>query len=103
MKRFPTAADDGGLAFGGSRMEHITDVHGNRALDNVTYPGMSLRDYFAAKSLASAERCLDYRGGAWDYDDLATEAYELADAMLRARVAQSPAEKQAAHLAEFGK
>lgn len=47
--------------------------------------GMTLRDYFAAKAMqgmaASAEHCSD----GWAHSDIAVQAYELADAMLRAR------------------
>ena len=64
--------DDGGPAF-----PRMTDN------GSVEYPGMSLRDYFAAKVMAALT--------AADVDEaktaehLAMGAYELADAMLRER------------------
>jgi hypothetical protein len=46
--------------------------------------GMTLRDYFAAKAMQSfAATDLPL----WSNDRLAAEAYDLADAMLRAREA----------------
>ncbi len=49
-------------------------------------PGLSVRDYFAAKAMqASRSRSSDYKTWA----DLAADAYEIADAMLAAR-AQNP-------------
>jgi hypothetical protein len=44
--------------------------------------GMTLRDYFAAKAMqASRARNSDYK----TWCDLAKDAYEIADAMLKAR------------------
>ena len=53
------------------------------------YPGMNLRDYFAAKALqglisTSGAPCLLGMGGC--ENDTASTAYKLADAMLAARV-----------------
>jgi hypothetical protein len=47
--------------------------------------GMTLRDYFAAKVLAGI--CASQPGNQWTNAMLATEAYALADAMLKAREA----------------
>jgi hypothetical protein len=44
--------------------------------------GMSLRDYFAAKAM-QANRSRDSQYETWD--DLARDAYEIADAMLKER------------------
>ena len=47
------------------------------------FAGMTLRDYFAAKAmqgLLTAEYASTYRPDAW-----AKEAYEIADAMIKAR------------------
>jgi hypothetical protein len=64
--------------------------------------GMTLRDWFAG--LAMGYLCnhlgLSNHLGLTP-DTLAVSAYTLADAMLRARAAQSPAEVQAAHLAKW--
>jgi hypothetical protein len=58
------------------------------------YPGMTLRDYFAAKAM---EGCVPYRRKQFETDNvdmedwdcfwncLAQEAYGIADAMLKAR------------------
>lgn len=46
------------------------------------YCGMSLRDYFAAKAMqASRSRQSQYS----NWEDLAQDSYEIADAMLAAR------------------
>lgn len=44
--------------------------------------GMTLRDYFAAKAMQGIIACPSSSGS---FMDLADEAYEYADAMLRAR------------------
>ena len=44
--------------------------------------GMTLRDYFAAKAMQGS-RARDSRYETWE--DLAKDAYEIADAMLKAR------------------
>lgn len=60
------------------------------------FPGMTLRDYFAAKAMPLAMRRLQYNYQAssdvgnwfWDDDDwdaIAEHSYAIADAMLRAR------------------
>jgi hypothetical protein len=45
--------------------------------------GMTLRDYFAAKAVQGI--CASGPSEDWTNDQLAAEAYELADAMLKAR------------------
>lgn len=45
-------------------------------------PGMTLRDYFAAKAIQGLLAAPDTHG---DFDVFAQNAYEFADAMLRAR------------------
>ncbi|OXJ20286.1 hypothetical protein [Burkholderia sp. AU6039] len=45
--------------------------------------GMTLRDYFAAKAMQGIRANPDLSG--WDCDAVVFRAYELADAMLRAR------------------
>ena len=47
--------------------------------------GMTLRDYFAAKVMQGI--CASGPALEWSSDRLAAEAYDLADAMLKARVA----------------
>lgn len=51
-------------------------------------PGMSLRDYFAAKVVVGIMRtCDETPGTAVSRDDIAMEAYRMADAMIKAREA----------------
>jgi hypothetical protein len=47
--------------------------------------GMTLRDYFAAQAVQGI--CASGPSEDWTNDQLAAEAYELADAMLKAREA----------------
>jgi hypothetical protein len=47
--------------------------------------GMTLRDYFAAKAMQGI--CASGPSLEWSSDRLAAEAYDLADAMLKAREA----------------
>ena len=55
-----------------------------------SFSGMTLRDYFAAKALPAIYKdtceCARVEGWAlgW-HDDVAAEAYKMADAMLKAR------------------
>lgn len=49
------------------------------------YSGMSLRDYFAAKAMAAMVASPDYVEGVWFQEDIALQAYTMADAMLAAR------------------
>jgi hypothetical protein len=73
---------DGGPAFPTTRYEQV-DTGGvrNDVPVPVEYPGMSLRDYFAAAALPSVTR------GGRRYEDIAGDAYMIADAMLAAREA----------------
>ena len=48
-------------------------------------PGMTLRDYFAAKAMQGI--CASGPTHEWSNNRLAAEAYDLADAMLKAREA----------------
>jgi hypothetical protein len=49
------------------------------------YPGISIRDYFAAKALQGM--LAENGGGALSNDKLAAYAYNIADEMLKAREA----------------
>ena len=72
-----SAVHDGGPAF----PLHIPTPMAGDASE--TIPGMSLRDYFAAKALAELIRgAIVYR-----FDEDAQRAYSYADAMLKARAA----------------
>ena len=46
-------------------------------------PGMSLRDYFAAKAMGAMDAC-EYE----KFEHMAADAYKIADAMLAAREAK---------------
>ena len=48
-------------------------------------PGMTLRDYFAAKAMQGAISGCSSRGEVILYSDLAGLSYEMADAMMKAR------------------
>lgn len=50
-------------------------------------PGMTLRDYFAAKAMQGLLSGLYSETSKYNLDDMPCEAYEIADAMLRAREA----------------
>ena len=47
--------------------------------------GITLRDYFAAKAMQGMAGSHAYCERGWDQADLAGQAYEIADAMLKAR------------------
>jgi hypothetical protein len=52
--------------------------------------GMDLRDYFASQAMQGMFSDPDHQLGAWDnytdwHEDLATQAYQIADAMMKAR------------------
>ena len=46
---------------------------------------MTLRDYFAAKAMHGMAGSRRYCEVGWDQADMASQAYEIADAMLKAR------------------
>ena len=52
---------------------------------NCGEPGMTLRGYFAAKAMQGMAGSHRYCEHGWDQADLAAQAYEIADAMLKAR------------------
>lgn len=81
--------EDGGLAFPGSRLQQVGTVadHGFRdddspTFDHVQHSGMSLRDYFAGQTLLS---CGSFWSDAETRRTFAKRAYQMADAMLKAR------------------
>jgi len=51
------------------------------------FQGMTLRDYFAAKAMQGALSGCASRGEVVMYSEMASLAYEMADAMLKAREA----------------
>lgn len=70
--------NDGGPAFPGTEANGL----------NSGWSGLSLRDYFAAKVLPTIYD--DSLGGPDWRDAVANEAYQLADAMLKAREQKVP-------------
>lgn len=75
--------NDGGPAF-----PNVPDGAGSRWAD--WDMGMTLRDYFAAKAMQAqltAFWAMETHHG-WSHDEIAREAYAIADAMLAARGAQ---------------
>jgi hypothetical protein len=54
-------------------------------IENPLYDGMTLRDFFAIKALQGI--CASGSASEWSNDRLSAEAYEIADAMLKARQA----------------
>lgn len=79
------AIDDGGPAF----PQSIAEIHG-RATNSGEFgwPGLSIRDYFAAQALAGICACGDdqVETDTDQVDFVAQRAYHYADAMLAARV-----------------
>lgn len=49
------------------------------------FAGMTLRDYFAARAMHGMAGSRRYCEAGWDQADMASQAYEIADAMLKAR------------------
>lgn len=78
---------DGGLAFPVGFVEIRNDpISGNPYKFYGHQHGMSLRDYFAGCVAVGIMRtCDETPGTAVTRDDIAMEAYRMADAMLRAR------------------
>ena len=74
--------NDGGPAF------PVPEVFDERRGETVQYasPGMTLRDYFAAKAMQGDIASMAYQLDPVDTDEIiAQRAYIIADAMLRAR------------------
>ena len=56
-------------------------------IENPLYDGMSLRDYFAAKAMQGILTATLTPNTVWSQDEAAETAYNVADAMLKARKA----------------
>lgn len=92
---------DGGAAYNGGPafpQGSLDAQNGYAPITAAAHCGMSLRDHFAAKAIDvawAAEHLHPTGGGSAmnaTYDGVAARAYFMADAMLRARTAQSHAE-----------
>lgn len=94
------SADDGGPAFPRHQLEDVLDdeAPGGRRQTLVSYAGMSLRDYFAAKAMHAELVTAGALEGPRDAlveaacvaereieDQVAFNAYKLADAMIAQR------------------
>jgi hypothetical protein len=76
-----SATQSGGPAFPGLNAEMTgIDSNGNERWETEPSGGMSLRDYFAAQVIATL-----INNPESTYDQDATNAYRMADAMLEAR------------------
>ena len=70
-------------------MTSHSDKHGGPAfpshgsMGEVTHEGMTLRDYFAAKAMQAF--CSRPESDDWLPDEVAADAYHMANAMLKAR------------------
>lgn len=89
---------DGGPAFPSAQPTEtwVTGQHGQAVPVVERHGGMSLRDWYAGQFFAAAvsdrEQWLCHmgdKGATPAYDYVAGEAYQMADAMLKAREAQS--------------
>ena len=62
-------------------------VDGEDVFEDVQYPGMSLRDYFAAKAMQGELSAQGRNRPSWDYDyeALAIRCYDIAGEMLKVR------------------
>ena len=79
----------GGPAFPATVRNHYDPETGGQWSEHIDQ-GMTLRDYFAAKALPAiyTDTCERARVDGWPEDwrdEVAAEAYEMADAMLKAR------------------
>ena len=68
---------------GGPAFPHAVEYKGADCGGIVPHGGMTLRDYFAAKALVGIIAHPEGPAGLWD--KCALQAYEAADAMLKAR------------------
>jgi hypothetical protein len=81
----------GGQAFPQLQFGTFTDADDQIVVRHFQNPGMTLRDYFAAKAMVSFlnQWCVGDEIisdlSEQDYDCIANEAYIMADAMLKAR------------------
>lgn len=83
MTTTTTSMRDGGPAFPCDPF--IASKPGHESVAKRLAEGMSLRDYFAARAMQGMINSQAYEDGGWEQSDIAKQAYELADAMLRTR------------------
>lgn len=63
----------------------IASKPGHESVAKRLAEGMSLRDYLAAKAMQGMVSSSTYESGDWEQESIAEQAYQMADAMLRAR------------------
>jgi len=80
-----TKTDDGGLAFPGVRYEEVRLQAGTPVFGDVSYPGMTLRDWFAGQIAGGMAAFSGTAGVSYGPNNIAGRAYQVADAMLAAR------------------
>lgn len=81
-----TIMDVGGPAFP-TECSMPSPLIGDDSLVSGIHPGMTLRDYFAAKAMQAQQTAfwaMDAAHG-WSSQEIANESYAMADAMLKAR------------------
>lgn len=80
-----TEQSDGGAAF--PRQHKRWDADDMRWVETEPEEGMTLRDYFAAKGMHALLPLISDNGRFFDSTkhEIAAKAYEIADAMLKAR------------------
>jgi hypothetical protein len=82
-----------GMNTGGPAFPHVADLvqhspNGGITTKPITSNGMTLRDYFAAKAMQGLIASANHKGlYAPPDNELASAAFQLADAMLKARQA----------------
>lgn len=81
-----TKIDDGGPAF---PCKVPYQFGGGDMQGEEVFPGMSLRDYFAAAALGHVPKLMEVNGRNLTASGIAAWSYEMADAMLAARTATS--------------
>jgi hypothetical protein len=79
--------DDGGPAFPFGTEYTRRDYFGNEEVMHENEPGMTLRDYFAAKAMQSIVAVLHQGIRPVDLEKLAKDAYAIAHEMMIAREA----------------
>jgi hypothetical protein len=75
------AINDGGPAFPDQKRRYVA---GYATSEYDPVPGMTMRDYFAAKALGGM-LASEEEGAVYSAKNVAERAYEMADAMLAAR------------------
>ena len=65
--------------------DHVTPAFPQRTDATLSYSGMTLRDYFAAKAMQNFLSTIGWNSDQKWFDEIAVGAYRMADAMMKAR------------------